>query len=100
VAEQTLDATDEVGYQGRISSLSSAATISASNYSGFTPRGVVLQAVAQDIWVSCDGTTATATNGVKLIVGAPQMFNVHPSKLSFLEVTASAALHYLIMKGR
>jgi len=92
---------DIVGYQGRINAPSTATTISDSLYTGLTPRGVTVQTLAQDCWVSCDGTAATATNGIKIYDGHPPVFiNVHPSKLSFLEAAAGADVRYMIMTGR
>lgn len=80
-----------VGNHTTNSSLSSAVTLT-------TPSGgdvVQLQAFAQNIRYTTDGTTPTATTGFQITAGSLVVIDIGPNQtLKVIEETASASIQY------
>ena len=62
--------------------------------------GVYLQARTQDVYMTIDSSTPSASNGLKLVADdQPFYFEGDLSKLEFLEAAASATLHAAYVTG-
>ena len=81
-----------VGSQVAVTSLSGVQTYTVPHYCA----GILIQAFTQNVRVTIDGTTPTATVGFQVKAGDPAVFIGAPANtvLRFIEETASANIIY------
>jgi hypothetical protein len=83
-----------VGSHGYDATISAATVLSRP--AGFSPDGVLLQAIDQDVSFTIDGTTPTASIGFVIKAGAdPVLIDMSGGQtLTVIEVTATATVQY------